>query len=92
MSNILKYIEDMISHESNIDSATVIFRCKNEENLGYCNLEGKIDRNKLVSYINDLIGKSQDNTQYITYQPLDGTSLEENKVAEYYNHAEARTS
>lgn len=95
MGNILKYIKDMVQHESHLDSATILHRCKNEEGLRYGDLEQKIDRAKLVSYINDLLGSDAGpKDQLATYVPQDLNHVADfesgDAQAEYYNHAEPK--
>jgi len=98
MSNILKYIKDMIQHEPHLDSATILSRCKDEDGLRFVDLEKKIDREKLVSYIKDLL-KSQDNdsnNSLVSYTPSDdkeNSSVDsDNSIADYYGHAEPSLS
>lgn len=94
MANILKYIEDMIKQEPHIDAPVVLSRCKNEPDLHFITLEKKIDQNKLLNYINELL---ETNTSYnpesIKYTPVTSDSDDaSNDVAEYYNHAESNHS
>lgn len=95
MNNILKYIQDMIKHEPHLDSAVVISRCKDEEGLRFNDLEKKIDHAKLISYVNDLLGVN-DNSQLeaVSYTPSEAlTEFDaDDRIAEYYNHAEPNRS
>lgn len=95
MGNILKYIQDMIKHEPHLDSAVILSRCQNEEGLRFNDLEKKIDHTKLRKYINDLLGVNNDSqlesVSYTPNKPL--TEYEaDDRVAEYYNHAEPNRS
>jgi len=91
MNNILKYIKDMVGHEPGLDIITVISRCKREDGLLFNEMEKKIDRDKLISYIKDLTD-SKTEVELISYKPESiDTSLEDkykDSVADYYNHAE----
>ena len=88
MGNILNYIKDMVKHEPHLDSATIISRCKDEEGLRFGDIEKRIDKGKLVSYINDLADSKVDGelAKYVPSDQLDVSS--EDDIAEYYNHAE----
>lgn len=94
MNNILKYINDMIAHESHVvDSASVISRCRDEENLGFGDLG--IDLGKLVEHIDKLIGSNRDSdvddVVYTPNEPIPSGEVADN-VADYYNHAEPQSS
>lgn len=92
MSNILKYISDMINSEPHLDAAIVLYRCKHEEGLGYRNLENKIDRGKLIKFINDkLIEKNPAGQgELVSYSPLkiDDEINSADRIADYYSHSE----
>jgi hypothetical protein len=96
MGNILTYIKDMVQHEPHLDSATILSRCKHEDGLRFSDLEKKIDRSKLVSYVNDLLGKGDLDESLTKYVPSDSgedlTSDSDDAIAEYYNHAEPSLS
>ena len=98
MRNILTYIKDMVQHEPHLDSVTVLSRCKHEDGLRFGDLEKKIDRGKLVSYIDDLLSHHSDKTreELVTYTPSDKSSNmthdSDNTIAEYYSHAEPHSS
>ena len=91
MGNILKYIQDMIKHEPHLDSAVIISRCRNEEGLRFNDLEKKIDHGKLIKYINDLLGvHDPSKLENISYTPSQSITEydADDRIAEYYNHAE----
>lgn len=91
MNNILKYIRDMIQHEPHLDSTVILARCQDEEGLRFNDLKKKIDFGKLTSYINDLLGINKDsNIESVSYTPSKAlTEFEaDDRIAEYYNHAE----
>lgn len=93
MGNILNYIKDMVEHEPHLDSTTIISRCKNEEGLRFNDIESRIDRAKLISYIKDLLGKQEDDglASYVP-QHSESRNESEDQIAEYYNHAEPSLS
>lgn len=91
MNNILKYIRDMVKHEPHLDSAVIISKCKNEEGLRFNDLESKIDHTKLIKYINDLLGiNNPANLEQVSYTPSEAITEydADDRIAEYYNHAE----
>lgn len=87
MSNILKYIQDMIKHEPYLDAATVIARCRKEDGLGFGQL--RIDLSKLRTFIDAELKNHEEKISPIFYVPSstmnDGEA--ENLEAEYFNHA-----
>jgi len=94
MDNILKYISDTVEHEPHLDSATIISRCRNEDGLRFNDL--RIDIGKLKDWIDKKIlsnssnNFSRDQLEEVSYIPpepsTDGDA--DDKVAEYYTHAE----
>lgn len=96
MDNILKYIKAMILDQPHLDPMTVLSRCREEEGLMYNNIHKKIDHEKLMNYINELISSSdhKDHNHVVYYIPYDPNSVADSKVdiAEYYNHAEPHRS
>ncbi len=94
MQNILDFIQQVVVSEPHLDVSNVIMKCKMEDALGYNKLEEKIDRKKLINYIQDLIKKHEvQSTESIRYIPSSSfQNLDfENNVAEYYKHSEPKT-
>lgn len=91
MNNILDYISDMVDHEDHLDSAVVISRCRDEENLGFNDLS--IDIGKLVSHIDKLLGSKKDAdievVKYVPNEPISSDEAEDS-AADYYSHAESQ--
>jgi hypothetical protein len=93
MDGILSYIEDMIKHEPHLDPITVLDRCRSEEGLKYNSIRKKINHDKLMSFINDLLSSNVHSHEFtITYVPSDSSIdvTQSDSVAEYYNHAEPK--
>ena len=92
MGNILNYIKDMVKHVSYLDPVTILTRCKEEEGLRFNDIQNKIDREKLISYIKDLSGNTSDEP-LAKYTPDNSTHERvDDDIAEYYNHAEPSLS
>lgn len=87
MENVLKYIQDMVRHESHLDVGSVISRCRAEEGLGFSEL--RIDLGKLRKYIEGLLAEHQEEHASATYIPKDRMEIDlaEDMQADYYNHA-----
>ena len=87
MSNILKYITDLIKHEPHVDLATVLSRCKNEDGLKFDELS--IDSDKLKDYISKQLAKTEHKTdENIGYIPASGKEHGfEDEEADYYSHS-----
>lgn len=87
MRNILRYIKDMVSHEPDVSSSVVLHRCKEEDGLGFKELSNKINRDKLISYIDSLLLSNKNSSNSVVYTPLSDELSSGDDVAEYYNHA-----
>lgn len=86
MKNILDYIKDMIRHQPEVSAYVVISRCKEEEGLGYSAIEHKINKDKLIKYIEKLTKSPKQ--EKINYISLDDNRTERaDLIADYYSHS-----
>jgi hypothetical protein len=87
MRRILVYIQDLVKHESHLDRASIIGRCREEDGLHFHDLP--INLSKLGEFIDGLIS-NESSEVLVSYVPpdpiLSGNS--DNERADYYQHAE----
>jgi hypothetical protein len=87
MRQVLVYIRDLIKHESHLDPASVINRCREEDGLHFRDLPINLD--KLSKFIESELSKSEEGSdiRYIPPEPVETGDSEDTK-ADYYQHAE----
>jgi hypothetical protein len=89
MGNILSYVKDMVKHEPYLDRATIISKCRDEEELGFGRLS--INQDKFKSFVDDLLSsnKSKNSSELVSYIPNEPFSESDANdwEAEYYKHS-----
>lgn len=92
MDNILKYIKEMVKHESHLSAPEVISKCRQEEGLKFDRL--KIDMGKLRGFIDKLIDENKEPEEEIVYRPgeeEDFTGDQDDSMAAYWLHSQTST-
>ena len=87
MANILKYVKDMIHHESDLNRAVILARCRDEHDLGFERL--RINLEKFSKWIDEQLEDTKE-LELISYIPSEQTSSEtdvKDWEAEYYRHS-----
>jgi hypothetical protein len=87
MEGVLKYIRDMIKDQPHVDVIVVLNACKCIDK--YHKISKRVDEKKLMNYINELLQSGRTGGEMISYVPLGQESMDqENRIADYANHAE----
>jgi len=87
MEEILNYIGDYAKDKPHVSVAIVFSHCRDHPSLGFREMEGKIDHNKLKNFISDQLGIHKTDNNAVEYVSDEGIRDEAADIPEFMSHS-----